>query len=326
MHRYKIVPPILLILSLVNFLLAAPVVLQEVRHQVGDVDMAADVPEDVIPVSMLEKKSDDELLEKRWDGFSGDEPEPEPWPQKRGSSSGSESSPAAPSVGEPAPQAADQELAPPNSPPSPQSQTGTTTSKTQDAASASSPEINKLPLSADEDHPSSGESYSSDHGGTLSENYLASDEGGPLAGPGKSYSDSSSNTDILGVGSNDGSLGSSKSYPPWNQPGELVSNMGGPWSTKSYPPSGGPSGPVPDSSNEGRPGSSMNQPLSNRPEMMSTGLVPDSPPAWNPHDWSTSSAEPEPEPKKKFMSKTRKFFNKLIYKIKFWPRGPRGGL
>ena len=316
MHRYKIVPPILLILSLVNFLLAAPVVLQEVRHQVGEVDMAADVPEDVIPVSVLEKRSDEELLDKRWDGLSGNEPEP--WPQKRRLSTGSESSTVASSMGEPASQAADQVLAPPNSPPSPQSQTGPTTSRTQDAASVSSP-------SADEDHPSSGESYSSDHGGTSSENYLASDEGGPLAGPGKSYSDSSSNTDILGVGS-EGSPGSSKSYPPWNRPGELMSNLGGPWSTKSYPPSDGPSGPVSESSNEGRPGSSMNQPLSNRLEMMSTGPVPDSPPAWNPHDWSTTSSEAEPEPKKKLMSDTRKFFNKLIYKIKFWPRGPRGVL
>ena len=316
MHRYKIVPPILLILSLVNFLLAAPVVLQEVRHQVGEVDMTADVPEDVIPVSVLEKKSDEELLDKRWDDLSGNEPEL--WPQKQRLSLGSESSTAASSMGEPAPQAADQVLAPPNSPPSPQSQTGPTTSRTQDAASVSSP-------SADGDHPSSGESYPSDHGGTLSENYLASDEGGPLAGPGKSYSDSSSNTDILGVGS-EGSPGSSKSYPPWKRPGELMSNVGGPWSTKSYPPSDGPSGPVSESSSEGWPWARMNQPLSNRPEIMSTGPGPNSPPTWNLNDWSPTSSVAEPMPKKKFMGNTRKFFKKLINKIKFWRGGPRGVL
>jgi hypothetical protein len=68
---------------------------------------------------------------------------------------------------------ADQELAA-NSPPSPQ----TETSRIQDAASASSPEINERPPS-DEDYLSSGESYPSDHGYTSSENYHASDEGGP---------------------------------------------------------------------------------------------------------------------------------------------------
>ena len=178
MHRYKIVPQIILILSLINLLLAAPVVLQEVHH--ARVDMP-DVPEDVIlPVSQSEKRRNE--LEKRWDEYSV-----EPW-QKRGSSS--ESSPA-PSVGEPP---ADKELVP-NSPPSPR----TETNRIQDVASAPSPQINKLPQSG-EDYPPSGASYPSDHGSTLSENYHASDEGGP--GPSKSYSDSSSKTDILGVGSN----------------------------------------------------------------------------------------------------------------------------
>ena len=282
--------------------------------------MAANVPEDVIPVSVLEKKSDDELLDKRWDELSGDEPKPRP--QKRGLPSGSGSSPAAPSVGEPAPQAAaDQELTPPNSPPSPQSQTGTTTSGTQDVATGSSPGINGLPPSTDEDHPPSGESYSNNHGGTLSDYFHASDEDGQaLAGPSKSYSGSSLNTDILGVGSNgDGSQGSSKIFSPYNQPGEL----GGPWSTKSNPSSDGSPGSVLESLNEGRPGSSMNQPLSNRPEMMSTGPVPNSPPTWNLNDWSPTSSVAEPMPKKKFMGNTRKFFKKLIYKIKFWRRGPR---
>jgi hypothetical protein len=144
MHRYRLVPPILLVLSLINFLLAAPVVLQEL----------------------------------------------------------------APSVGEPP---ANPALAA-NSPPSPR--TGTST--IQDAASASSPEINKLPPS-DEDYPSSGESYLSDHDGSIpSENYHASDEGGP--GPSKSYSDSFSKTDIIGVGSYGGTPESSKSYPGWSRP------------------------------------------------------------------------------------------------------------
>jgi hypothetical protein len=288
------VPPILLILSLINVLLAAPVGLQEPPQ--GHVDMA-DVPEGVIlRVSQSEKRSDE--LEKRWDEYSDG-----PW-QKRGSSSGS--SPA-PSVGEPP---AGQELAP-NSPPSPQ--TGTT-SKIQDAESPSSPEVNKLPP-LDEDYlSSSGESYLSDHGYTASsENYHASDEGGP--GPSKSYSDSFSKTDIIGVGSyRDGSPESTKSYPPWNRP-ELMSNMGGPWSTKSYPPSSS-DGPGPDlASNEGGPVSSMNHPLSSRP-----GPALDPFAGWDPHGWSESSAEPEP--KKKFMSKTKSFFNKLVYKFKFWPRGP----
>jgi hypothetical protein len=300
MHRCKIVPQILLILSLINLLLAAPVrvVLQEV-HQ-ARVDMA-DVPEDVIlPASQSEKLSDE--LEERWDEYSD-----EPW-QKRGLSSGS--SPP-PSVGEP-PQAANQGLAP-NSPPP---QTGT--NRIQDSVSAPSPEINKLPQSG-ENYPSSGESYPSDHGSTTSsENYYASDEGGP--GPSKSYSDSFSKTDIIGLGSNDGSPGSSKSYPPWNRP-ELVSNMGGPWSSKNHPPSDGP-GPNP-ASNEGRPGSSMNYPLSNRPGIVSTGPAVLEPfPGFNPHDWSTSSSDAEPELKKNFMSKTKNFFDKLVYKFKFWPRRP----
>jgi hypothetical protein len=84
MHRYKIITPILLILSLINLnlLLAAPVVIQEVHHV-----YMADVPKDMIPVS-------------GWD---------EHW-QKRGS---------AQSMGGAPPAAADQELVP-YSPPSPQ--------------------------------------------------------------------------------------------------------------------------------------------------------------------------------------------------------------
>jgi hypothetical protein len=176
------VPPILLILSLINVLLAAPVVLQEPRQ--GCVDMA-DVPEGVIlRVSQSEKRSDE--LEKRWDAYS-DEPS---W-QKRGSSSGS--SPA-PSVGEPP---ADQELTA-NSPPS--SQTGTTA--IQDAASAPSPEINKLPP-LDVDYPLSDEDYH--HQArviraimipTSSENYHASDESGP--GPSKAMTTRSGKTDTSG--------------------------------------------------------------------------------------------------------------------------------
>jgi hypothetical protein len=168
MYRYKIIPPILLILSLINFPLVAPVVLREVRQAyVG----MADVPEDVIPVSGSEKQSDE--LEKRRDEYSD-----EPW-RKRGISPGS--SPA-PTVGEP-PASADQELAS-NYPPSPQTQTAAT-SKIQDAAPVSepsSPEINnKLRPPSDGDYPglssggsypslSSGGSYPSDHRYTSSEN------------------------------------------------------------------------------------------------------------------------------------------------------------
>ena len=120
MHLYKIVAPILLILSLINILLAVPVVLK-----------VAGVSEDVIPVSESAKRSD-EL------GNHLDEPR-----QKRDSSSGS------------SPALADQELAtvsPPPPPPPPQ----TGTSRIQDVASAPSPEI-KLPLSGD--YPSSSEGY-----------------------------------------------------------------------------------------------------------------------------------------------------------------------
>jgi len=295
MHRYKIVPPVLFVLSLITFVLAAPVVLQEAPQ--ACVDMAG-IPEDVIPVSESDERNDEQ--DKRWDEYSD-----EPW-QKRGSSSGE--SPA-PLVGDSEPPA-DQELAQ-NSPPSPQ----TGTSRIHNVAPTSSPEINKWPPSDEEYSSSSGESYPSDHGYTSSENYLASDEGGPAS---SIYSDSSSDTRIIGVGSNGvGSLGSSKSYPPWNRP-ELASNMNGPWSTKSYPPSDGPG---PDlASNVGRPGSSMSHPLANRPEeMVSTRPVPEPFPGWNLHDWSTTSSEPEP--KNNFMSKTKSFLEKLVYKFKFWPRG-----
>ena len=119
MHRYKIVAPILLILSLINFLLAAPVVVRQ-----GCLDMT-DVPENVILVSNSEKRSDEP--EKRRDMYPD-----EPW-QKRDSSSGLSS---APPVGEPP---TNQVLATdsPHLPPPPR-QTGT--NRIQDAASVSSPE------------------------------------------------------------------------------------------------------------------------------------------------------------------------------------------
>ena len=122
MHRYKIVPPILLILSLTNVLLAAPVVSQEEHQTYVDI---ADVPKDMIQIPMSRSGS-----EKQWVEHSNSD---EPWQkQKRGSSG--------PSVGG-APPAADPELAT-NSPPLPQTQTG---GRIQDAASASelSPEINQ---------------------------------------------------------------------------------------------------------------------------------------------------------------------------------------
>ena len=62
-------------------------------------------------------------------------------------------------------------------------------------------------------------------------------------------------------------------------------------------------------------GSIMSRPLSNRPEIGSF-------PSWDPHDWSETSSEAEKEPKEDFMSKTKSFFDKLVYKFKFWPRGP----
>ena len=248
----------------------------------------ADVPEGVILVSESEKRSDE--LEKRWDKYFN-----EPW-QKRGSSSGSNT---APPVGE---LPADQELATNSDPSSPSSQTGPSRI-TQNAGSVSSPDFKQLPSD---------------------ENYYASDEGGPNPGGlAKSYSDSSSNTRILGVGSNPGgSPGSAKSYPLWSPP-ELTSDMGGRWPTKNYPPSdAGPKADDPAASNEGtstRPatGSIMNHPPSNRPEMGSTSP---SFPLWDPHDWSDSSSEAEPEPN--FLSKTKDAFDKLVYKFKFWPRGP----
>jgi hypothetical protein len=61
MHWYKIVPPILLILSLINVTLAAPVVSREICHACVDV---MDVREDAIPVSRSGKQDDE--LEKLW--------------------------------------------------------------------------------------------------------------------------------------------------------------------------------------------------------------------------------------------------------------------
>jgi hypothetical protein len=77
MRRYKIAPWILLILSIINVTLAAPVVLRKIRHACVDV---MDVREDAMPVSRSEKQNDelmekndelmeknDELMEKLWD-------------------------------------------------------------------------------------------------------------------------------------------------------------------------------------------------------------------------------------------------------------------
>ena len=62
MCRYKIVPWILLILSIINVTLAAPVILRERRHACVDV---MDVREDAILVSRSEKQND--KLEKLWE-------------------------------------------------------------------------------------------------------------------------------------------------------------------------------------------------------------------------------------------------------------------
>jgi hypothetical protein len=61
MRRYKMVPWILLILSIINATLAAPVASREIRHTYIDV---IDVREDVIPVSRSEKQDDG--LERLW--------------------------------------------------------------------------------------------------------------------------------------------------------------------------------------------------------------------------------------------------------------------
>lgn len=313
MHRHKIVPLIFLILCLINFLLAAPVILQEVRQ--ACIDMA-DVPEDVKPVSGSEKRRDGP--EKRWDKYSDDDSKP--W-QKRGTSSGSSPVPSL-GAGEP-PTSVDQGLAlnPPSPPPSPQTQTGL--NRIQDAASGSaSPPAIKRPASSssskagsvsdlsDENHPNEIDTY------TSSDNYLASEEGGH--GSSKEYhSDASSGTRLPQIGSDGaGSPGSSKSYPPWNRPGELASNKGGPWSTKSYPPS-----------DDGTPSPSMNHPPPfDRP---GPGPVQQPLPGWNPHDRPTSSSQPETLPKSnRLFRKTKNFLKKTIKKFKFWHRGPAppGGL
>jgi hypothetical protein len=65
MRRYKIVPWILLILSIINVTLATPVVLREIRHACADV---MEVREAVIPVSRSEKMNDES--EKLWDNPS----------------------------------------------------------------------------------------------------------------------------------------------------------------------------------------------------------------------------------------------------------------
>lgn len=280
MHQYKIVPSILLILSLINVVLAAPVVLQgpEVLLRRACVDMA-DVPEDVIIVSESEKRSDG--LEKRWDTYSN-----EPW-QKRGSSQESSASSPELSVGE---SPIDLGWMPNPPPPSP---AGSPQTVIQDAASS------------DGDHSSSGEIHPINHGYTSSE--------GGLGSP-------SSANDIMAPGTNpSGSLRASQSYPPWNRP-QLASLPSGHWSTKSNP--------LPDRtgsdmawSKESMSGSaSMNHPSGE------LSMSPDLPPypEWNPHDWSTSSSE-QPllsSKKKKLMSKTKSFLKKMVYKLKFWPRGP----
>ena len=236
----------LLILSLINFLFAAPVVLPEACRECVDI---GGVLEDVIPMSQSEKRSDQVENRRDKDEYSDDPL------QKRGSAQGSN---PAPPVGEPP---TDQELAT-DSPPSPSPQTGT--SRIQDAASAPSPSDVITP---------------SDHGYMPSENYHATGEGS-------------------------GSPGSAESYPPSNRP-EMASNT----------PSDVP-GPDLASNERTRPaGSIMSRPLSNRPEIGSF-------PSWDPHDWSETSSEAEKEPKEDFMSKTKSFFDKLVYKFKFWPRGP----
>jgi hypothetical protein len=242
MHRFKIFPTTLLILSLINFLLAAPVVLQEARQE--SVNMAY-VPKDVmVPISKPEKRSDE--IENPRDKRP-DEPQ-----QKRGPSPGSN---PAPSVGA-LPANQDAKLAT-YSPFSTSPQMGTST--LQDAAP--SPVIKQ---------PPSGENSPSSHGYTgmmSSENGLTS-EG---SGSSKGYSswDSSANSATPEAGSKQGAVSGS-------------------WSIKNPP--------------------------SNRPETVSTT---NSMPLWDPHDWSDSSSEAEAE--KNFMSKTKIFFDKLVYKFKFWP-------
>ena len=170
MHRYKIVPPILLILSLINFLLAVPVVLQ-----------GMDVSEDIVPLLKSEK---------RWDKYSD-----EPW-QKRGSSIGFN---PAPPVGEQQPNLELATDSPPPSPPPPQ----TGTSRIQDAASVSFPEIKWPPSDT----------------GILG---VGSNDGGsPGPSTGKSYPPSEGPEPNLAL--NEGAEpGSIMNHPPSNRPPEMV--------------------------------------------------------------------------------------------------------
>ena len=258
MHQYKIVPSVLLILSLINVVFAVPVVVPE--HEVlrrACADMA-DVTEDVVIAPEVEKQSDE--LEKRWDTYSN-----QPW-QKRRSSQG-------PSVGESAQNPS------PSLPGSPQ----TVTHSVQDAGSASA----SPPSDEEYPHPPFGEGYPSDHESMSSAHASSEGEQAPPTSP----------ADIIGA---------------------ETSPSGSPVSSKGHPPSDGPGSDI-ASSMEVKPGSPIKNPSLGELLMMTE----ESHPGWNPNDWSTSSSEQSPlPPKKTFMNKTKSFFNKLAYKMKFWHRGP----
>jgi hypothetical protein len=190
MRRYKIVPWVLLIISIINFTLAAPVVLREIRHACVDV---IDVREDAIPAVTRSEKQNDEL-EKLWD-------KPSPAMHPRTS---------------PAPSESDYESAP-DSPNSYQ----TAMNEFQQA----SPEIETPP---GEESSIGSESHRT-YDGASSESYLASNEGGPGSSKGFSFlpslSSSSSNLPVEleqeqdpVAGSNPDPSGSLTTSPPAAEP------------------------------------------------------------------------------------------------------------
>lgn len=309
MLRIKIVPTILLTLSLINFVLAAPVVPQEARQEWVD---SADVPEYLLPMSQSEKRSD--KVENPSDNYSNG-----PW-QKRGSASST--GPALPvEVGDPP---ADPELAidPPSSPaPAPSPQTGT--SAIQGAAAAASPPDIKPPPS-DENTPND---HASDIGGPGSSANIAAPEVGPsnqgavsTNGPGSTVHLPSNRPEMMSTTSppfpwdpNDWSDTSSEAESKEHI--DHASNEGGPTSPANgvAPEVGSDQGAVMG------PESTMYSP-SNGHRLEKT-LTTSSTFLWDPHDWPDSSSEAEP--KENFTSKVKTFLGELCSKLKFWPRGPR---
>src|SRR5258708_38090243 len=195
MRRYKIIPRVLLILSIINFALAAPVPVPEVRQACADV-----VARDGILMSDSAKRGDLLVLEEPLDKYRYAR-----W-RKRGRSSAWSPGPAPPGAGAVEP-ADDQTLTPaPDSPPSPQ----TGTSGIQQQTSPSSSGI-KRPSPSEEDYLSSGEGYQ------------ASNEGGPGSSE-DGYSSSGSNTALLAGSGSTSKVYSSAIIPAEVGPGIISSH------------------------------------------------------------------------------------------------------